>query len=233
MEFLGALLMTASLQPHDMRAHHIGSFFTYSLLFFFPKPRRYIRKVELQISPSQKILMGTLFALSSIMQTAAHPLDRLFLPLFLGTFQDFSLSLFGGFFAAFLSKYPFAILNILSLSLLSLFGAHDQRTCIGAAALLHLFCIPFFQGYDGISLGAYASVSRFLFLQSSPLHLRSLLLLSPLSLLDLFRAEQLELIYLPSLLFLFLLKPGRDIFPFLTIPIGIALAFARHEGLLS
>lgn len=232
MECLSALLLTASFQPHDMRAHHLGSAGAYALLSCLPAPRRKIRKLELQLDPAQKLCMGLLFGIGSAAQTPAHPLTMLFLPLFLGHFSDFPLCIFAGCFAAFASENPLILLNTLSVGTLSLFGAHDQRICLGVGCLLHLVCVPFTEGYAGIPFGAYAAFARCLFLRSAPLHLRGLKLLAPLSLLDLFFAERIQIIYLPCLLFLCLFKPGRDALPFASIPIACALTYARRGGLL-
>lgn len=229
MDALAALLLTVSHSPHSGRGHDIGACVVYfSLGCILRDKKRLVNSEEVQFSGPQRVLMGLLFALGSVLQPPTpKPLTLLFLPLFCFRFSDFPLCILSGFLAWFASKNPItAFLHLFSTSTLGLLGAHDQDICLYFAFVCHLIHIALAEGEwsSGISYGAYSAVARVLFLRAAPLAGRGLLLLCPLALLDLLSSETVPLLLLPLALTPLFAGGGRDTFPFLCVPLACVLA---------
>lgn len=229
MDALAALLLSASHSPHGSRGHALGACLTYLSVGLILKPRKKsLNHHPIAWSLRQQIFSATLFAVGSVLQPSRpYPLTLSFLPLFITSFSDLNLSLLGGLCVFFARQSPLLIFrHILSTTSLGLLGAHRESLCIFAASLAHLAQIPFLGGawLDGVYEGAYSAYARILFLRAAPLSLRGLLLLSPLSLLDLLWTESVPLLILPATLSPLFAKEGRDIFPFLLFPLSVLLA---------
>lgn len=235
MDLLAGVLLTISNYPHSPRAHHVGAAGTYLLLTCIRPRHKAINKCEVYWTQTQVGWTAALFSLASVAQPSSPaPLSLIFLPLFLVSFQDFTLAIFCGALCAFcaLGNLGSTCLQLASTAALAHIGRHSQRPTLYAAGILHLLCAAVFEGPVGwgCAYGAYAAVARFLYLRRSPFHLRGLLALSPLALVDLFHAEQIPLLFVFLTLCPLLARGGRDAFPFVTVPISCALVYARREG---